>query len=278
MACKISTKAWQALLLFCLATIFILPAKAEETYTFSVVPQSERRMLFGIWQPIMDELQKRTGIHFQLTTSLSVSDYESDVVKGLHDFVYINPYLMPSVEESPGYIPLVRDKKALRGILVVRKDSPYNRVEDLQGKSLAVPSLSALGASLLLRAEMDRLHHVKTQVIVAKTHSSVFLHVVNGFSDAGGSVQKALSEQTPRIQESLRILHQTREVPSHPVAAHKRVPVAVRQRVRQAFIDMSSTEEGRLLLGKVPMQEAIAAEVDDYHVLRALKLEQYLQN
>lgn len=261
-----------------LASLFAAPAKASEQYVFSVVPQFERRMLFAIWQPIIDELEKRTGLSFQLTTSLSVSDYESDVIKGQYDFVYINPYLMPNIEQTPGYLPLVRDKNPLFGILVVRKDSPYNRVEDLQGKALAVPSMSALGASLLLRAELERQFRVKMRPVIAKTHSSVFLHVLNGFADAGGSVQKALSEQEARVRDSLRVLHRTREVPSHPVAVHKRVPLAVREKVRQAFIEMSASEEGRRLLARVPMQEAVAASAEDYHVLRALKLETYLQN
>lgn len=278
MMLNISVGIRQFILVLGLAILFAAPAKASEQYLFSVVPQFERRMLFAIWQPIIDELQKRTGLSFQLTTSLSVSDYESDVIKGQYDFVYINPYLMASIEQTPGYLPLVRDRNPLFGILVVRKDSPYSRVEDLQGKALAVPSMSALGASLLLRAELERQFQVKMRPVIAKTHSSVFLHVVNGFADAGGSVQKALSEQDARVRGSLRVLYQTREVPSHPVAAHKRVPPAVREKVRQAFIEMSASEEGRRLLARVPMQDAVATSAEDYHVLRTLKLENYLQN
>ena len=249
---------------------------APETYTFSVVPQFERRMLFNIWQPIVDELEKRTGHRFRLVTSLSVSDYESDLAKGLYDFAYLNPYMMPLLESQPGYLPLVRDSRALHGILIVRKDSPVQRVEELEGKSLAVPSMTALGASLLLRAELDRKFGVKTRPVIAKTHSSVFVHVINGFTDAGGSVQKALSEQPAKIRDSLRVLHRTQDLPSHPVAVHKRVPPEVRESVRRALIDLGKTEAGRLLLDKVPMSEPVAASNEDYHVLRTLKLDSYL--
>lgn len=267
----------RALLLAACMLFAALPVRGETIYTFSVVPQFERRVLFGIWQPIVDELEKRTGARFQLTTSLSVSDYERDVHRGVYDFIYVNPYVMPNIEEQPGYVPLIRDRKPLRGILVVRKDSPVRKVEELQGKTLAVPSMSALGASLLLRAELDRQYKVKTQVVLAKTHSSVFLHVVNGFADAGGSVQKALSEQDTRVRDALRVLYQTSEVPSHPLAAHQRVPAALREQVRKAFLDLSATPQGRELLGKIPMQEAVAASSEDYRPLRALKLESYLQ-
>ncbi|MFZ5484956.1 MAG: phosphate/phosphite/phosphonate ABC transporter substrate-binding protein [Pseudomonadota bacterium] len=263
----------------CLAVLICLvaawPLRAEDIYTFSVVPQFERRMLFGIWQPIVDALEKRTGAKFELVTSLSVSDYESDAHRGLYDFIYANPYLLPQVLDT--YVPLIRDEKPLRGLLVVRKDSPYQKVEDLQGKKLAVPSMSALGASLLMRAELDRQFKVKTEVVLAKTHSSVFLHVINGFADAGGSVQKTFTEQPDRVRGSLRVLHQTQEVPSHPLAAHTRVPEALRAKVRQAFIDLSATPEGRKLLGEIPMQKAVAATPAEYKALGELKLERYLK-
>jgi len=259
-----------------LLTMLAWPAQAEPVFSFSVAPQFERRILFGIWQPIVDELEKRTGQRFELVTSLSVGEYDADVRRGAYDFVYANPYLMESIDENPGYIALVRDSQPLHGILFVRQGSPVKRIEDLQGKSLAVPSMSALGASLLLRAELDRQYGVKMVPLIAKTHSSVFLHVLNGLADAGGSVQKAFAEQDPRAQGALRILHRTRNVPPHPIAAHRRVPEAIREKVRQAFIAMSASEEGRQLLARVPMQQAVAATSDEYHVIRGLKLENYL--
>lgn len=270
--------------LTCLAAMcYLLPYGAaanppsEPIYSFSVAPQFERRQLFSIWQPIVDELQRRTGLRFELVTSLSVGEYDKDVKNGVYDFIFVNPYMIPRIEKQPGYQPLIRDSAPLHGILVVRKDSPLQRVEDLRGKTLAVPSMSALGASLLLRAELDRNFGVKTRPLIAKTHSSVFLHVVNGLADAGGSVQKALFEQDPRIQDSLKVLHQTRGMPSHPVAGHQRVPVKVREQVQQAFLAMSADAQGRALLAEIPMREAVVTTAADYRVLETLSLENYLE-
>jgi phosphonate transport system substrate-binding protein len=249
---------------------------AESSYSFSVAPQFERRKLFTIWQPIVDDLQRRTGLRFALVTSLSVGEYDIDVKNGRYDFIYVNPYMVPLIDKQPGYQPLIRDAAPLHGILVVRKDSPLQRVEDLRDKTLAVPSMAALGASLLLRAELDRDFAVKTRPIIAKTHSSVFLHVVNGLADAGGSVQKALAEQDDRVRDSLKVLHRTRDVPSHPIAGHQRVPLKVREQVRQAFLEMSADPQGRSLLAEVPMREAVATRAEDYQVLKTLKLDSYL--
>ncbi len=277
MGISLSGIAHRGLLAFALALMACVPAIAQESFSFSITPQFERRKLFGIWQPIVEDLQRRTGLRLNLVTSLSVGEYERDVRQGNFDFVYMNPYLVLQVAATPGYVPLIRDQRPLRGILVVRKDSPYQKVEDLQGKTIAVPSWTALGASLLLRAELDRTFRVKMRAIDAKTHSSVFLHVLNDLADAGGAVQKTLAEQEPAVQGALRVLHSTQEVPSHPLAAHGRVPPLVRDKIRQAFIDMASSEEGRRLLAEIPMQKPVPATVEDYRPLQALALERYLQ-
>lgn len=265
----------RALLAICMA-LTVFPVWAE-AYSFSITPQFERRKLFTIWQPIVDELRRRTGLDLQLVTALSVADFERDLRQGVYDFAYMNPYLVPQVGASPGYVPLIRDILPLRGILVVRKDSPYRSVKELQGKTLAVPSLSALGANLLLRAELERQQQVIMKPLEARTHASVFLHVINGLAEAGGSVQKALAEQDPAVQDALRVLYTTQDAMSHALAAHPRIPAGARDKVRQALIDMSASESGRWLLAEIPMKQAVPALLEDYRSLQALQLERYLQ-
>ncbi len=256
--------------LACLAIGFNASA---ETYTFAVVPQFEQRKLFAIWEPIVDEVEKRTGLSLKLTTTLTVPEFEREISRGSFDFIYCNPYHILKLIPTQGYIPLVRDSVPLRGILVVRKNSPIHSLTELEGKTVAFPSPNALGASLLMRADLSRLYHVTVTPLYVKTHSSVYLHVVNGLTDAGGGVEKTLQEQTPEIRDALRILYTTREFPSHPVAAHPRVPKAVREKVRRALLEIGATQEGRALLADVPIQQIVPASIEDYTPMRDWGLE-----
>ncbi|MBS0371461.1 MAG: phosphate/phosphite/phosphonate ABC transporter substrate-binding protein [Proteobacteria bacterium] len=265
-------------LLAALATIRLTgahPAAAGTTYTFGVVPQFEQRKLFAIWKPLVDELARRTGLDLKLVVTLSVPEFEAAVEAGSFDFVYANPYHILKVRDSQGYVPLVRDEEALRGIIVVRQDSPLKSVKELDGKTLAVPSPNAVGASLLVRAELERLYGVRMQMLNVKTHSSVYLHVLNGLTEAGGGVQKTLAEQAPAIQAQLRVLYTTRDMPSHPVAAHPRVPLAVRDAVRQALLAISASPTGKALLDDIPMPRPVATSIDDYLPMRQWGLEKY---
>jgi len=242
-------------------------ASAAGTYTFGVVPQFEQRKLHAIWKPIIDELEKRTGLFFSLVTTLKIQDFEKEFLKGGFDFVYMNPYHVVKTIADPGYVPLVSDKKPLRGILVVRKDSPISAVTELNGKTIAFPAPNALGASLVMRADLEQLHHITVRPLYVKTHSSVYLHVIKGLVAAGGGVEKTLKEQDPAIRDSLRIIYTTRGMQSHPIAAHPRVPRAVREKVRQALLEMDKTAEGRELLSKVPILELMPVSIADYKVM-----------
>jgi phosphonate transport system substrate-binding protein len=250
-------------------------AQTDEDFTFSVVPQFEQRKLFGIWKPVVDELSRRTGLHLKLVATLTVSQFERELANGTFDFIYANPYHILRVNKRQRYIPLVRDNIPLTGILVVAKSSPVRDVKELDGKTLAIPSPNALGASLLIRADLENIFHIRMTTLNVKTHSSVYLNVATGAADAGGGVQKTFEEQAPVIRDALRVLYTTRELPSHPIAAHPRVPEAAREAVRKALLEMAKTPAGQALLADIPMSHPVAASIEDYLIMQDWGLEKY---
>lgn len=266
---------WRVVWFLGLALFPVAPGRSAEPYTFAVVPQFEQRRLFAVWRPIVDEVEKRSGVRLKLVATLTVPEFEKEVSAGTFDFLYANPYHIMRESGGQGYIPLVRDSIPLRGIVVVRKDSPVRGIADLEGKVLAVPSPNAIGASILIRADLERIYHVRVKMLNAKTHSSAYIHVITRKADAGGGVEKTLAEQEPSVRESLRVIYTTREIPSHPVAAHPRVPAAAREKIRRAFLDIGSTPSGQALLADVPMKQVVVTSIDDYLVMRNWGLDSY---
>lgn len=268
-------------LAFFLFTALFLPQHAsaapEKTYTFGVVPQFEQRKLYATWKPIVDELSKRTGLTFNLVTTLKIQDFEKAFMRGEFDFTYVNPYHVVQVRDAQGYIPLVADSAPLRGIIVVRKDSPIQKASELDGKTVAFPSPNALGASLLVRADLEQVHHASITPSYVTTHSSVYLHVAKDLVAAGGGVEKTLQEQSDDIKSQLRVIYTTRSCPSHPVTAHPRVPKEVREKVRKALLAMNEASEGKEMLLKIPAKQLIPVDYADYAVMRAWGLEKYWQ-
>lgn len=245
-------------------------------YTVGIVPQFDMHDLHVIWQPILDALQERTGLYFELKGSASIPAFEKGFAEGDFDFAYMNPYHMLVANELQGYVPLVRDVgKSLYGILVVHKDSSFNDVQDLDGELVAFPAPNALGASLLMRAELERLHGVTVIPRYVRSHTSTYLNVALRETAAGGGVQKTFDQQPAEVRNMLRIIYKTREVPPHPFSAHRDVPVAIRQQVRQALLRLDQTDQGRRLFLQIPVTRLGSAGIGDYRLLKDLELEHY---
>ena len=269
---------WALLLtLFSMSLMIHRPVPAsEQVFTVGVVPQFNARRIWAIWEPLLSEIEQQTGIRLELRGSPSITQFERDLRAGKFDFAYMNPYHMLKAHQAQAYQPLVRDHgRQLHGILVVRKDSPIRELADLQGQVVAFPAPDALGASLMMRAELQGREKLDIRPRYVKSHTSVYLNVVTGAAAAGGGVQKTFSQQAKGIRDQLRILHRTGKVAPHPLAAHPRVPEAIVKQVQQVMLSLGETEDGRQLVAKIPMKQIGQAHLADYSALQKMGLEPY---
>lgn len=265
-------KPWMAALCFCLHTSIA----SAETYFVGIVPQFDVKTLHEIWRPILNVLERRTGHTFILKGSPDIPAFEKDFDLGVFDFAYMNPYHYTIADK---YTAINRDQaRKLFGILAVARDSSFQSPEDLQGMTIAFPAPNALGASLLMRAELAEKYGLQFTPKYVKTHSSVYLNVALGLVEAGGGVQKTFNQQTEDIQQRLRILHTTQKVEPHPFVAKKSLNPKLVQLVQQALLDMGQIQEEAALLANVPFKKIGAAQDSDYDGVRHLNLARYYVN
>lgn len=267
-------------LLFLLSFAVYFPPKstvaAERSYSFGVVPQYESRRIQHIWRPLLRAVGELAGVRFELAAAPSIPAFEDFFLQGVYDFAYMNPYHLLKAHEAQGYIPLVRDVgRSLYGVIVVRKDSPFTSVYDLEGSVVAFPAPNALAAALIPRAVLAGKLDINITPKYVNNHTSVYLNVALRQVDAGGGVQSTLARQKDTLTEQLRILYKTDKTAPHPVAGHPRVPDDVVAAVSSAFLQLGSTEQGRALLRKAPIHEIGAAAMADYAPLREMGLDAF---
>lgn len=255
---------------------FNTQAKEASVYTIGIVPQFEIRHIRKIWKPIINEIEKKTGIKLKLLGSPTIPDFEKEFNAGKFDFAYMNPYHLLLANKAQGYTPLVRDNgRKLHGIIVVRSDSPIKTVKDLDDKKIAFPAPNALGASLLIRANLKNIFNINIHPVYVKTHSSVYLNVVVKQTAAGGAVQKTLNQQKANIKGALKVLYRTPKVSPHPLAVHPRVPITDAEKIKDALLMLGENPTGKALLAKIPMKKIGPASMDDYTPLLKLHLEEF---
>ena len=268
-----------SVMILSMALVCALPqhsfAEVECQYKVGIVPQFEQRRLFNTWTPILEGLKEKTGCAFELVGSRSIIEFEEKFKAGDFDMAYMNPYHAVMARQNQNYQPIVRSSaRKLKGILVVRKDDPITDVSALDKKKIAFPSPNALGASLLMRAELAQKHNVNPETLYVKTHSSVYLHVAKGLAEAGGGVGRTLREQPDHIQNALRILYTTTPVNPHPIVIHPRVSKEKQVGIQTALLAIA--EEKPEAFGKIPMAKPVAASYQDYKDLDSLGLENFI--
>lgn len=228
------------------------------------------------WTPVLRQVEHRAGQCLVLVVAPSIPAFEEQLRTGQLDFAFMNPYHQLMAQRWRGFIPLLRDGQTqLEGLLVVRKDSPVRRLADLNGATVAFPAPNASAASLLPWALLSRAG-IRITPSYVRTHSNVYRGVILGSSLAGGGVNNTLQREWPEVRQRLRVLWRSPPFPSHPFSVAATVPMQVRIRVQQAFLDLSRTAQGRQLLAKVQLPQVVKADhARDYAPLAALGLERY---
>jgi len=237
-----------------------------------VVPQLPPRQTITAWKPVLTAVGQRSGQCFELVVAGTIPAFEQQLRSGSLDFAFLNPYHQLLANQWQGFVPLVRDRKGLEGLLMVRRDSPISRISELQGAVVAFPSPNSFAASLLPRALLAR-DGITISPSYVKTHSNAYRSVVLGSSKAGGGVNNTLLRERPEVKQQLRVLWRTPVFPAHPFSAARRVPMAIQAKVRAAFLQLASNPEGRTLLEAAQMPNPVPADHSrDYVPLNRLGL------
>ena len=251
-------------------------AAAPGCYTVAVVPQFAPAQIYARWRPLLDALQRRTGACLKLLAYASIPDFERAFTDGVPDFAYLNPYHVVMAHRSRGYVPLVHDARRLAGILVVRADGPIRQLRQLDGRSVAFPAPNAFGASLYMRALLQR-QGVHIQADYVGSHDNVYRAVARGDAAAGGGVAATLARQPAALRALLRVIYATPQTAPHALAAAPRVAPALRRKVRDALLAMTGSAADAALLAGVQMPHPVVADyARDYAPLARLRLDGFV--
>jgi phosphonate transport system substrate-binding protein len=137
--------------------------------------------------------------------------------------------------------------------IIVRADSPYQKIEDLKGKPFAFGDISSTSGSLYPRFMLDRAgfsDFSNPQLYVySGGHDATLAAVING-SVQGGGIEKRIMERAfeagTQDRTQIRIIQQ-HEVQGYPWVARKKLDQALVDRVVDAFLKIDDPELLRLM-------------------------------
>lgn len=260
------------LLIVCYCSMAVAADTEPKVLTFGVVPQQAASTLAKGWAPVLAELSQNAKLELQFATAPDIPTFEMRLANGEYDIAYMNPYHFTVFHASPGYIAVAKEQdKYLKGLIVVRKDSPISELTELDGKLLAFPAPAAFAASVMPRAIL-KLQGIEHDTKYVGSHDSVYLAVAQGLVDAGGGVGRTFKNMDSNVTEQLKVLWRTPGYTPHAIAAHPRVSKELREVLLAQLQALSTTSKGRSLLDGLGFKAMEAAQSSDWDDVRALSL------
>lgn len=255
-----------------IGAFLVRPALAE-TLSFGIPPQQSPTEVVKRWTPVLQYLEKKTGVVLELKTAKDISTYQLQIMEdGLYDIAYVNPNTYVAANRLKGYQAFAQEKDGKAyGMIVARKGGPIASLSELHGRTLAFPSNFAVMATILpLKHLEEQKISVRNQYVVSM--DSVYRSVAKGLFLAGGGESRTFGILDPEIRDQLIVLWRSEDLPPFPFFAHPRVPAATVSLIQKAMIAMGQDPEGQALLKVVNIKGLEKSSDADYNGVRKLNL------
>src|SRR3990172_4406094 len=134
--------SWVAGLFICISLLSPVTFFSKETLPFGLCPKYNPRIMYQLYQPFVDYLSENTPYQFEIKLSRSYQETIDRFGKGEVLIASCGPVPYIKAKEKYGVKPILRalnkdGNPFYRGIIIVRKDSPIQKLSDLKGKSFA---------------------------------------------------------------------------------------------------------------------------------------------
>lgn len=276
-----SVKTFSLIMTATLIALFGLmaPGAAVAEIKLGLLPRLSATEMTTMFTPLAEYLSKESGEKVTLVVPKDFEAFKAAVVSGQVDLGFSNPLIYVQLKKNHGAIePLgLASEKAgtkFRGIIISRKDSGIEKIQDLKGKKLIfVDKDSAAGHVFqmltLSKAGLD-VHKDFTKLPFAKKHDNVALAVFNKAADAGGIREDDLEKMKDKVDLSqIKIVAYTDYYPNWPVFTTGKMNKATAEKVKAALLKLKpNSPEAGTIAGPAKITGFAAISDKDYDMLR----------
>jgi phosphonate transport system substrate-binding protein len=240
----------------------VSPAFAAEksSYTLAVIPNMPAVTLHKNWTPFVEYLSRELGVKIELKLYDKIGTFLDESQAGQADFIYSAPNMYYLAYQKQKYVPLVRSATMIQGRVFVRKDSPYTKVSELQGKKIAFVGPKNVCSIITRQALLTGQGSIDYNASFSGSTVNVAKSVLLGKVDAGASLDVSMMSDVPEMANEFRVILETEKIASHPLAAHPRVPKELQDALTAAVLALDSSAQGKKILGAVKLTKPIRAD------------------
>lgn len=233
--------------------------------TLAVVPSTVPGDSKAALDELCGRLSKLLGADLRGMHPESYAELQSRLEHDRVQYAWMPPALIVLGREKLRLDPLLsavrEERTAFRAVLFVDAASPFTKIEDLTGKTIAwVDPASASGylvPRLHLAAKGLDPHRLFGDELFARSHAEVVRAVFSGKAQVGatyahrpvaGQPLKRAGFLDVEPDRPARVLEWTNSIPSDVIAGHGLIPSAQHRAFSNAILELGYTDDGRRLL------------------------------
>ncbi len=246
------------------------------TYRLVPHPLYNPQKLSETFQPLVDYLNRQVPeSHIELEASRDYQAYEKKFRAREAEFLMPNPWQsLEAMKVGYHVIAMWGDAEDFKGLFIGRKDAQIKTPGDLKGKVVSYPSPTALAAAIMpqyfLHTHGLDINRDIQNAYVGSQESSI-MNAYLGQAAAGATWPppwRIFQKQHPAEAAQLHVLWETPSLLNNSVMARDDVPVGIRQKVRQALLDLPNTPEGKKVLSGMETARFHIADDASYDIVR----------
>jgi len=247
-----------------------LRSGAAGAYALGIFPYLAPRQTLDLFGPVAAWMGAALGHPVRLASAPSFPDFSRALAERRYDIALVQPFDVLQAVGQYGYLPLAQLSVPLVAQFYVRDDSPYHRIEDLRGTTVAMPPPQTANARMTLRALLDHqlLPGRDLELHYFNSHDSCIQQVWAGIASACGTARPPIQIFEQRMQARLRPIYDTPPIPHVMFVAHSRVPAGQRERLQALLLGLKDDATGRALLKSLGFPGFVAPRLAEYEVLK----------
>lgn len=256
---------------------------AQQPLKIGVAAMISPKETVKFYKDIVDYVGKKVGIPVEMVQRESYDEMDNLLEKGEVKIAFIcsGPYVKNKEKFGVQLLvaPQSYGKPFYHAYIIVHKDSPIKSLADLKGKSFAFTDPKS-NTGKLVPTYMVAKSFNKTpeeffsKIVYTKSHDKSIEAVAKKIVD-GASVDSLIydyaAKKNPVYTSLTKIIEKSQPYGIPPVVVTKDFDPNLKEKIKQAFLNMHNDPEGKRILEGIMVDKFIIPKDSDYNSVREME-------
>lgn len=227
--------------------IFCTTALYGNKLTFGIFPYFDAASLAKLHKPLNDHLSNSTNTKIRLVSAPNFKTFKERTANARYDIIITAPHLGRVAQNVADYEWLGFTSNISYAVFVSHIDSNINSINDLKGKSIALPPKGAIIHYLAL--DTLKKHNIipnkNINLLIHKSHNNAMFSTILKNTDASSFGAPTWKKYKSPDKKNLKMIGKSEDIPGFAIMVHSKTPEKLKKALKKALFSFSNTTEGK---------------------------------